>query len=84
VPKLAGAAVVAAVRGDAAVVAGSQKQHLVLPGVGAQRAAMTDDHRLATAPVLAVDQDVAGVLFTDIKIIHGKLPFREVLQVIRQ
>ena len=44
-PKLAGAAVVAAVRGDAAVVAGSQKQHLVLPGVGVQRAAMTDDHR---------------------------------------
>src|SRR5205823_11283838 len=55
VPRLARATVAAAVGGDAAVSAGAQKQHLVFPGVGAQRPAMAEDHGLSATPVLVID-----------------------------
>ena len=55
VPGLARAAVAAAVVGDAAVAAGGQEQHLVFPGVGAERPAVAEDDRLPGAPVLVVD-----------------------------
>src|SRR5262249_2819243 len=41
--------------GDAAVAARGQKEHLVFPGVRGERPAVTEDHRLPTAPVLVVD-----------------------------
>ena len=41
--------------GDAAVAARAQKQHLVFPGVRAQRPAVAEDHRRAAPPVLVVD-----------------------------
>src|SRR6266850_6096304 len=40
---------------DAAVTFGTQKQHLVFPGVRAQRPAMAEDNRLSFTPVLVVD-----------------------------
>ena len=55
VPGLARAAVAAAVVGDAAVAVRRQEEHLVLPGVGAQRPAVAEDDGLPGAPVLVVD-----------------------------
>src|SRR5438094_213082 len=75
VPGLARAAVAAAVMGDAAVAAGSQKEHLVFPGVRAQRPAMTEDHGLSAAPVLVVQLDVLGISFTDSNVWHIDHPF---------
>src|SRR5262249_31360025 len=54
-PGLAGAAVTAAVMGGAAVTAGGQGEHLVVPGVRAQRPSVAEDDRLALAPVLVID-----------------------------
>ena len=51
-PRLAGAPVAAAVMGDAAIAAGSQKYHLVLPGVCAEWPAVAEHHGLATAQSL--------------------------------
>ena len=65
----------AAVMGDAAVSVGAQKQHLVFPGVRAQRPAMAEDHGLSAAPVLVIEIDVARVFFTDSKVIHLASPF---------
>src|SRR5207247_10224850 len=75
VPGLARAAVAAAVMGDAAVAAGSQKEHLVFPGVRAQRPAMTEDHGLSTAPVLVVQLDGFGIFFTDSNVWYIDRPF---------
>ena len=55
VPGLARAAVAAAVVRDAAVAVRRQEDHLVFPGVGAQRPAVAEDDRLPAAPVLVVD-----------------------------
>ena len=52
VPRLAGAAVAAAVVGDAAVAVGGQEEHLVVPGVGVERPAVAEDDGLSRAPVL--------------------------------
>src|SRR6266568_2558933 len=71
VPGLARAAVAAAVMGDAAVAAGNQKEHLVFPGVRAQRPAMTEDHGLSAAPVLVID--LRAVLGSDCG--HGGSPY---------
>ncbi len=73
-PGLARAPMATAVMGEAAVAAGGQKQHLVFPGVRAQRPAMAEDYGLSAAPVLVVDLDAAGVLSTYTYIIHGKPP----------
>jgi hypothetical protein len=45
----------AAVMGDAAISVGNQKEHLVFPGVCAQRPAMAEDCGLSAAPVLVID-----------------------------
>ena len=50
VPRLAGAAMAAAVVRDAAVAACGQEDHLVFPGVGAQRPAVAEDHGLSRCP----------------------------------
>ena len=55
VPGLARSAMAAAVMGDAAVAAGGQKEHLVFPGIRAERPAMAEDYGLSAAPVLVVD-----------------------------
>src|SRR5262249_48086266 len=68
-PGLAGPAVPATVVGDAAVAATAEEQHLVLPGVGAQRPAVTEDDGLSRAPVLVVD--LRAVLRLDG--VHGAL-----------
>src|SRR6202012_3529193 len=67
-PGLARPAVPAAVLRDAGVALAGQKDHLVLPGVRAQRPPVAEDHRLPAAPVLVVnlgavlDRDGAHVL----------------------
>ena len=55
VPGLAGAAMAAAVMGDAAVAVRGQEEHLRLPGVGCERPAVAEDHGRPAAPVLVVD-----------------------------
>ncbi len=55
VPGLARAPMAAAVMGDAAISAGSQKEHLVFKGIRAERPAMAEDHGLSAAPVLVID-----------------------------
>jgi hypothetical protein len=50
----------AAVVGDAPGALRRQEDHLVLPGIGAQRPAMAEDHRLSPAPVLVVDLGAVG------------------------
>jgi hypothetical protein len=61
---------VAAVMGNAAVAAGCQNQYLIFPGVDAQRPAMAEDDRPATASVFAIVLDIAGIFSADSKIIH--------------
>src|SRR5215468_3126246 len=55
VPGLARTPMAAAVMGNAAVAARGQKEHLVFPGVRAQRPAVAEDDGLSTAPVLVID-----------------------------
>src|SRR6266849_3068047 len=55
IPGLARSAMAAAVMGDAAVTARSQKKHLVFPCVRTKRPAMAEDHGLSRAPVFVVD-----------------------------
>ena len=55
VPRLARAAVAAAVMGDAAIAARGEIEHLIFEGIGRQRPAMTEDHRLSAAPVVVID-----------------------------
>jgi hypothetical protein len=62
VPGLTGTAVSATIMRDAAISLRSQKEHLVLEGVGAQRPAVTEHHRLTRAPILVVD---LGSVFGD-------------------
>jgi hypothetical protein len=54
-PGLTRAAMPAAIVRDAAVAARRQEQHLVVPRIGRERPAVTEDDRLAGAPVLEVD-----------------------------
>jgi hypothetical protein len=62
VPGLARSPVAAAVMGDAAVSVGAYEEHLVLPGVRAQRPAVAEDDGLALPPVLVVEVDGSRVL----------------------
>src|SRR5579859_315158 len=55
VPRLAGSAVAAPVVRNAAISTGCQKQHLVLPRVGAERPAVAEYDRLPRTPVLVVN-----------------------------
>src|SRR5262249_30967616 len=55
IPGLARPSVAATVMGDAAIAAGSQKQHLVFPRVRAEWPAVAEDDGLSCAPVLVVD-----------------------------
>ena len=55
IPRLARSSMAAAVVGNAAIPMGAQKQHLIFPGVRAQRPAMAEDHGLSTAPILVID-----------------------------
>jgi hypothetical protein len=55
VPGLAGPAMAAAVMGDAAIAARSQKCHLVFPGVCAEGPSMAEDNRLSLPPILVVN-----------------------------
>jgi len=55
IPGLTGSSVAAAIMGYAAESACGQEQHLVFPGVRAQRPAMTEDHGLPATPVLVID-----------------------------
>src|SRR4029453_12634636 len=45
----------APIMGNATVAARSQKEHLVLEGIGAERPAVTEDDGLPFAPILVVD-----------------------------
>jgi hypothetical protein len=55
VPGLARATVTAPVMREYTGTPEPEEQHLVLPGVRTEWPAMTEDHRLAGAPVLVVD-----------------------------
>src|SRR2546425_1107335 len=55
VPRLARSAVAAPVVRDTAVSVRGEKDHLVVPRVGAERPAVTEDNGLAAAPVLVVN-----------------------------
>jgi len=55
IPGLAGAAVAAPVMGDTAEAARREKPQLVVPGIGIERPAMREHHRLARAPILVID-----------------------------
>ena len=60
-PRLAGAAMAAAVVRDAAIAVTREEKHLVLEGIGAERPSVTEDHRLPFAPILVIDfRAVAG------------------------
>jgi hypothetical protein len=54
-PGLVRAPVPSAVVRDAAVSAGRQENHLVLPRIGGQRPPVTKDQRLACPPILVKD-----------------------------
>src|SRR5690242_2839963 len=54
-PRLARAAVAAAIVRDDSIAAVAEKQHLVVPRVRAQRPAMAEYDRLPAAPVLVID-----------------------------
>src|SRR6516165_4197069 len=45
----------AAIMGDAAVAAGSQEEHLVFEGIGAERPSVAEDHGLSGAPIVEID-----------------------------
>ena len=64
-PRLARTSMAAAVMCDAPEAVGSEKQHLVFPGVGGEGPAMTEDYRLAFAPVFEVELDRLRILLTD-------------------
>src|SRR5262245_54464311 len=53
-PRLAGAAMAAAVVGDAAVAARGQKQHLVLECIGAEGPTVAEDDWSPLAPVVVM------------------------------
>jgi hypothetical protein len=54
-PRLTRASVAAAVMSDAAVATRREKDHLVFPGIGRQRPAVTEDDRLSRPPVLVIN-----------------------------
>ena len=54
-PGLAGAAMAAAVMGDAAVAMGGEEEHLVFPSIGAEGPAVAEDDGLSVAPVFVID-----------------------------
>src|ERR1700736_135306 len=54
VPRLAGAAVSAAIVRDASISARGEKYHLIFPGIGAERPSVTKNQRLPFAPILVV------------------------------
>ena len=55
IPRLTRSTVSAAIMRDAAITALRQKEHLVFEGVGTQRPAVAEDHRLPLAPVFVVN-----------------------------
>lgn len=59
-PRLAGPAMASAVVPDGAVAAGCNEHHLRLPGIGAERPAMAEQHGLPLAPALVVDLRSVG------------------------
>ena len=54
-PRLARTSMATAVMGNAAVSVSGQEEHLVFPGIRAQRPAVAEDDRLSCAPVLVID-----------------------------
>ena len=54
-PGLGGAAVAAAVVGDAAIAVTREKKHLVFESVGIEGPAMAEDDGLAFAPIIEID-----------------------------
>src|SRR5207237_10346542 len=54
-PGLARPAMAAAIVGDAAISAGAEEDHLIFPGIGAQRPAMAEDDRPPASPILVID-----------------------------
>src|ERR1019366_826278 len=52
---LARPAVTTAVMRNGAITMRGQEDHLIFPGIRAQRPAMTEDHGLSRAPILVVD-----------------------------
>ncbi len=55
IPRLARAAMAAAIMGNASISPGGQKEHLVLKGIRGERPAMTENDRLSLSPVLVVN-----------------------------
>src|SRR6266487_4192415 len=55
VPGLAGAAMAAAIMGDAAVSAGGEKVHLVFESIRRQRPAVAEDDGRSLAPIVVID-----------------------------
>src|SRR5437899_2704994 len=55
IPRLTRSAVAAPIVCDASVAARREKDHLVFPGVSAERPPMAEDDGLSAAPVLVID-----------------------------
>src|SRR5262249_40507843 len=69
-PGLGRAAEATPVIGDAAVSAVAEEEPLIVPGIGAERPTVAEDHRLLAGTVFVVDVDVGGIFFTDSDVWH--------------
>src|SRR5438552_13970606 len=72
--RLSRATVTAAIVGDDAKAFTDKEKHLRVPIVRRKRPAVTEDNRLAAAPVFIIDVDVSSVFFSDSGVRHG-VPF---------
>jgi hypothetical protein len=69
-----GLAAVFSISGDNPVAALAQEDHLVFPGIRAERPAMAENYGLSLASVLIVQINVFGIFLTDTNIWHGNPP----------
>src|SRR5262245_17924241 len=65
VPGLARSPMTASVMRNAAIAVGRQKVHLVVPGVSAQRPAMTENYGLSLAPILVIKIDFSRIFLAN-------------------
>ena len=54
-PGLRGPSMPPTIVGDGAIALGGQEEQLLVPGVGVERPAVAEDHRLTRSPILVID-----------------------------
>ena len=69
-PGLGGAAVAAAVVGDAAIAVTREKKHLVFESVGIEWPAVAENNGLSGSPVFVIQINVGSVFFADCYVGH--------------